>query len=86
MLLRMLWAALTGQRIIALEDHDTEVTWTFAHQTPFGWTAKRHWPSSIAIVKLLPDGKVKGCSYVERWWSAEPLPGLEPPVQGVASK
>jgi predicted deacylase len=62
-----LWAYLTGQKLVALKDHDGEVTIVPAYKTPFGYVAKRYWPMSILDVLLNEDGTVEGGSYVRFW-------------------
>ncbi|MDE3022281.1 MAG: hypothetical protein KGI54_10510 [Pseudomonadota bacterium] len=67
-LIAHIWAFLTRQQVVYLEDVDGEITRTFAKASPFGdIRAKRYWPSNTRNVTLLPDGKVKGASYVKRW-------------------
>lgn len=61
-----IWARLTFQKAVALRDHDGEITYTVAFQTPFGLSAKRHWPFNISNAWLLPDGAVRH-PYVREW-------------------
>ena len=63
-----IWAFLTRQEVVYLEDFDGAVTKTFAKTTMFVTVrAKRHWPFNMHNVTLLPDGTVKELSYVKRW-------------------
>lgn len=63
-----LWAFLTRQQVVYLEDMDGEVTKTFAKVSPFGdLRALRFWPWTTHTVTLLPDGSVKQPHFVKRW-------------------
>lgn len=79
-MLMRLWAAITGQRAVYLRDSDGETTLTVASirsDWPWSnnktWTAKRHWPFDIRIVRLGPDGEVINGSYVKQWKWADTL-------------
>jgi len=67
-----IWAWLTGQKIVYLQDFDGEITKTFATKTPFGWVAKRHWPESLKNVLLLKNGLVENGVYVTKWMPENP--------------
>lgn len=58
-------APLFGRKVVYLLDFDGEVTKRWARETPFGLVCWRMW--SVKHVLLLPDGSVKGASYVKRW-------------------
>ena len=62
-----LWAFITRQRVVYLQDFDGHVTKTVAKSTPFGLVAKRWWPFSIIKVVLLPNGEVLNGEYVSYW-------------------
>ena len=62
-----IWAKITRQKVVYLKDHDGTITKTVAKETPFGYVAKRFWPTDVRTVLLLPDGTVEGASYVEEW-------------------
>ena len=50
-------------RTVLLTDGDGEITISKAFHTQAGWYAKRF----SKTVKLLPDGKTSGVSYVNTW-------------------
>ncbi len=72
-MIKWLWAKLTGGKLVWLQDSDGTETLTIARRSSFGgMIAKRWWPFSIRIVRLLPGGEVEGgfgC-YVMRWADA----------------
>lgn len=65
---RKIIAGILGMKVVYLLDHDGEVTCRLARLTPFGSTA---WRMSrvfrVGQVLLLPDGTVRGASYVTNW-------------------
>jgi len=72
MLLKWLWAKLTGGKLVWLRDHDGETTLAIARRDPWGdLFAERHWPFSIKLVRLADDGTVTEHSgrtcYVRQW-------------------
>lgn len=62
-----MWAFLTRQKVVFLRDRDGGITKTVAKKTPFGYVAKRYWPSNVRNVLLLPDGNVYSNPYVIEW-------------------
>lgn len=65
-----IWAILTRQKLVYLKDHDWTITLTVAKKTPFGYVAKRQWPTNIRNVLLLNGGDVKNGVYVSEWRDA----------------
>lgn len=64
----ILWAKLTGSKLVWLKDLDGEVALSIAYQDTFGDVyAKRWWPFNIRTVQLLDNGKIENGYYVERW-------------------
>ncbi len=62
-------AGLFGRKVVYLCDHDGEVKKHWAKQTPFGLVCNR---MSLVYSRclLLPDGRVVGPCYVEKWMPA----------------
>ena len=58
-------AKLLGREVVWLQDFDGEVNKRWAKPTPFGLVCWRMYPVSKAL--LLPNGEVKGPSYVASW-------------------
>jgi hypothetical protein len=70
-MIRKIIAALTGGKVVQLRDHDYEITTRLAYRSAYGWTAYRmSRVFGISRVLLLPDGTVKGASYVHEWKDA----------------
>ena len=68
MLFKRLWARLTGGILVALQDHDGEVSIRVARQNLFGQlTAHRFSIYPRRSVILNPDGTCAGICYVVRW-------------------
>lgn len=67
-IIMILWAKLTGSKLVWLKDLDGEVALSIAYQDTFGDVyAKRWWPFNIRTVQLLDNGKIENGYYVERW-------------------
>jgi len=64
------WCFLTGQKLVALRDFDGEIVFRPAKESPFGYTAKRQWPTNLKNVILADGGKIEPAGYVEEWRDA----------------
>jgi len=54
--------------LIVLVDFDRECTLTIGEYTETGLFAHRWLFTKVAKVRLMPNNKTKGVSYVERWY------------------
>lgn len=70
--MRDLLARLLGRVPVYLLDHDGEVTYRWAKQTPFGLVCCRMAWGRLCL--LLPNGVVNGPTYVARWTHADKEP------------
>lgn len=63
-----LWSIIFNRPLVVLVDFDRELTLTIGKYTEYGFFAYRHVPFDIARVRLMPNNKTKGVSYVESWY------------------
>lgn len=64
-------ASLLGRRVVFLQDYDGHVVKRWAKPTPFGLVCNRFafCGDDDTRCLLLPDGSIRGPSWVDRWAS-----------------
>lgn len=60
-------ASLFGRRVVWLRDFDGELSKHWAKVTPFGLSCRRYLVLAETHCLLLPDGSVRGPSFVDEW-------------------
>lgn len=66
-MLRKLWAYLTRNCVVALQDNDGEVCLRIATRNPFGTLTCWRYGLGVAKAILNDDGTVSQPTYVKKW-------------------
>jgi hypothetical protein len=59
---------ISKRPLVVLVDFDRALTLTLGTYTEYGFFADRWMPFNFARVRLMPNNKTKGVSYVESWY------------------
>jgi hypothetical protein len=67
---KIVWllSIILNRPLVVLVDFDKALTLTLGTYTEYGFFADRWMPFNFARVRLMPNNKTKGVSYVESWY------------------
>lgn len=68
LIIKWIVAKVCGGQLVWLSDYNGEEKLTIAYQSQFGaLRAEVYWPFNVRTVRLMRNGTVHGCSYIDRW-------------------